>query len=58
MNFVKRETDRRELNYFIQLNLGSEDQKGGLEYQRLKSFYDHCINELNLSNIRINGYTT
>ena len=39
----------KNLGYFIQLNLGSEDQKGGLEINDLKSFYDHCINELNLS---------
>ena len=38
----------KNLGYFIQLNLGSEDQKGGLEINDLKSFYDHCVNELNL----------
>ena len=38
----------KNLGYFIQLNLGSEDQKGGLEINDLKSFYDHCVNDLNL----------
>ena len=37
------------LGYFIQVNLGSEEQKGGIEINNLKPFYDHCIKKLNLS---------
>ncbi len=40
---------KRELNYFIQVNLGSEEQKGGVEVSDLKDFYNHCKNKLNLS---------
>ena len=38
---------KRELNYFIQVNLGSEEQKGGVEVNDLKDFYNHCKNKLN-----------
>ena len=45
----KRQKEKgKNLGYFIQLNLGSEDQKGGLEIKDLKSFHDHCVNKLNL----------
>ena len=40
---------KRELNYFIQVNLGSEEQKGGIEVNDLKDFYNHCKDKLNLS---------
>ena len=39
----------RNLDYFIQVNLGSEEQKGGVEISKLKNFYDYCVKELNLS---------
>ena len=39
----------RNLDYFIQVNLGSEEQKGGVEISELKNFYDYCVKELNLS---------
>ena len=46
----KRQNEKgKSLNYFIQINLGSEEQKGGLEINDLKNFHDHCINKLNLS---------
>ncbi len=46
----KRQKDKgRNLSYFIQINLGSEEQKGGIEISELKEFYAYCINELNLS---------
>ena len=46
----KRQQEKgKNLGYFIQINLGSEDQKGGLEITEFKSFYDHCVNKLNLS---------
>jgi len=34
---------------FIQINLGVEDQKSGILLSELKSFYDYCINDLNLN---------
>ncbi len=46
----KRQKDKgRNLSYFIQINLGSEEQKGGIEISELKEFYAYCTNELNLS---------
>ena len=46
----KREKERnKKLSYFIQINLGSEYQKGGIEVNDLKHFYDYCFKKLNLS---------
>ena len=46
----KRQKEKgKSLGYFIQLNLGSEDQKGGVKEDDLKSFNDYCIKDLNLS---------
>ena len=46
----KRQKEKdRNLGYFIQINLGSEEQKGGIEISELKKFNDYCVNELNLS---------
>ena len=46
----KRQKEKnKNLNYFIQINLGSEEQKGGLELNDLKSFNEYCVKELNLS---------
>ena len=46
----KRQKEKgKNLSYFIQINLGSEEQKGGLEINDLKLFYNYCVKELNLS---------
>lgn len=46
----KRESQKkRNLKYFIQVNLGSEEQKGGIETKDLKSFFNYCSINLNLS---------
>ena len=46
----KRQIEKgRNLKYFIQINLGSEEQKGGVELSNLKLFNEYCIKELNLS---------
>ena len=46
----KRQKEKgKSLNYFIQINLGSEEQKGGVELNDLKLFTEYCIKELNLS---------
>ena len=46
----KRQKEKdRNLGYFIQINLGSEEQKGGVEISELKNFNDYCVNKLNLS---------
>ena len=46
----KREKEKgKNLNYFIQVNLGSEVQKGGVEINDLDALYVHCVKKLNLS---------
>lgn len=39
----------RNLKIFIQVNLGNEIQKNGLDLNDLKSFYKTCTDELNLN---------
>ena len=39
----------RRTKVFIQINLGDEVQKSGILLSELKSFYDYCINDLNLN---------
>ena len=36
-------------NYFIQVNIGREKQKGGIMIDQLDQFYDFCTKELNLN---------
>ena len=46
----KRQKEKKKnLQYFIQINFGSEDQKSGLEIKLLKDFHNHCLHKLNLS---------
>ena len=39
----------KSLKIFIQVNIGNEPQKNGIELENLKSFYDKCINQFNLN---------
>ena len=34
--------------YFIQVNIGNEIQKSGIPVSELDSFYNYCVNEINL----------
>tara|TARA_B100000886_G_scaffold338636_1_gene301960 strand:- start:3011 stop:3658 length:648 start_codon:yes stop_codon:yes gene_type:complete len=46
----KRQNEKnKSLSYFIQINLGSEEQKGGVEINELKNFKEYCVKKLNLS---------
>ncbi len=38
----------KNLNYFIQVNIGNEIQKSGIPVSELEEFYNYCINEINL----------
>ena len=38
----------RNLNYFIQVNIGNEIQKSGIPVGELDAFYSYCTNEINL----------
>ena len=39
----------RNLKIFIQVNIGSEPQKSGINISELKKFYEKCTQELNLN---------
>ena len=39
----------KNLGYFIQINLGSEEQKGGVEINDFKNFLDYCTKKLDLN---------
>ena len=46
----KRQKEKgKNLDYFIQINLGSEEQKGGVDTNNLKPFIDYCKKKLKLS---------
>tara|TARA_B100001027_G_C16256875_1_gene327409 strand:+ start:283 stop:933 length:651 start_codon:yes stop_codon:yes gene_type:complete len=38
----------RNLEYFIQVNIGNETQKSGIPISELDGFYNYCVNEINL----------
>ena len=42
-------TFKRNLNYFIQVNIANETQKSGIPVSQLDPFYNYCKNEINLN---------
>ncbi len=38
----------KNLEYFIQVNIGNEIQKSGIPVTELEAFYNYCVNEVNL----------
>ena len=38
----------KNLEYFIQVNIGNEIQKSGIPVDQLDAFYNYCVNEINL----------
>ena len=36
---------KKSLNYFIQINIGNETQKSGIQANELEGFYDYCTKE-------------
>ncbi len=40
---------KRDLKYFIQVNIGKEKQKSGITVGELDGFYNYCKNKLNLN---------
>ena len=40
---------KKNLKYFIQVNIGNEMQKSGISVGELDSFYNYCNNEINLN---------
>ena len=39
----------KSLDMFIQINIGMEDQKSGIDKKDLKNFYKKCVNDLGLN---------
>ena len=35
----------KSINYFIQVNIGNEQQKSGISYNEVEAFYNYCTNE-------------
>ena len=49
-NLAKYQTSlKKNLNYFIQVNIGNEIQKSGIPVSELDSFYNYCKSEINLN---------
>ena len=38
----------KKLKIFIQINIGNEDQKSGINEDQLENFYENCVHKLNL----------
>ena len=38
----------KKIKYFIQVNVGMESRKSGINYKELDEFYNYCINDLKL----------
>jgi len=39
----------RSINYFIQVNIGNESQKSGIQYNEVDEFYNYCTREKNMN---------
>ena len=39
---------QKNLNIFIQINIGQEEQKSGIKIEELSDFYNICVNDFNL----------
>ena len=46
---VEQKKINRNLKIFIQVNIGNEKQKSGIEIESLKNFYEICIKEFQLN---------
>ena len=42
-------TEKKKINYFIQVNVGEEPQKGGISAPLVNEFVDYCKNDLKLN---------
>ncbi len=46
---LEQKKQNKNLKIFIQINLGNEKQKNGINPEDLKDFYKKCVNDLNLN---------
>jgi|TARA_B100001093_G_scaffold465982_1_gene484070 pyridoxal phosphate enzyme (YggS family) len=49
----EQQKNNKKPKIFIQINIGSESQKSGINSNELNEFYNNCINDLNLDIIGI-----
>jgi len=49
----EQKKNNRKLKIFIQINIGNESQKSGIDPNELNDFYNYCVNELDLNIIGI-----
>ena len=45
---IEQKKIKKSLKIFIQVNIGEEDQKSGIEIKNLESFYEVCVKKLDL----------
>ena len=46
----KSQTEKnKSINYFIQVNIGNELQKSGIQYNEVDQFYSYCTKEKNMN---------
>ena len=45
---VEQKKIKKNLKIFIQINIGNENQKSGIDIKNLKDFYNECINKFDL----------
>ena len=48
----------KSINYFIQVNIGNESQKAGIQYNEVDQFYTYCTKEKKNEYYRVNGDTS
>ena len=46
---IEQKKKNRNIKIFIQVNIGNENQKSGIDRNNLKNFYDKCIKDYNLN---------
>jgi len=39
---------KKSINYFIQVNIGNEQQKSGIPFNEVDAFYNYCCKEKNM----------
>ena len=45
---IEQKKIKKSLKIFIQVNIGEEDQKSGIEIKNLENFYEICVKKLDL----------
>ena len=47
--YLEEKSDIKKKNFFIQVNIGNENQKSGINQKEIKEFLDECKNNLRLN---------